>query len=96
VNDRHRAIQQIVAQLMELDELFKDLETLVVQQDPAVVKIEERGQEVTTHVENANKEMSNAIGSARSRNRKKWWCLLVVRMCFPPHLFPPLLLLLSL
>ncbi|KAI9836522.1 MAG: Plasma membrane t-SNARE, secretory vesicle fusion [Sclerophora amabilis] len=78
VNARHEAIQKIERQMIELAELFQDMETLVVQQEPAVANIEQKGEEVTQDVSKANEEISGAITKARSRNRKKWWCLLVV------------------
>lgn len=78
VNDRHVAIQKIESQLIELAEMFQDLDAIVVQQEPAVVEIEQKGQQVTENVGRANTEIGGAIEKARSRNRKKWWCLLIV------------------
>lgn len=63
---------------MELAQLFQDMETLVVQQEPMIQNIEQKGQEVTENVGKANEEISGAIEKARARNRKKWWCLLIV------------------
>jgi syntaxin 1B/2/3 len=80
VTSRHAAIQKIESQMIELAELFQDMEALVVQQEAAVTNIEAKGEEVTENVSKANEEISTAIVSARSRNRKKWWCLLVVGM----------------
>ena len=78
VNDRHLAIQEIERQLIELAELYQELDALVVQQEAAVTQIEQKGEQVTENVGKANHEISGAIEKARSRNRKKWWCLLVV------------------
>ncbi|KAI9755519.1 MAG: hypothetical protein M4579_004245 [Chaenotheca gracillima] len=78
VNARHEAIQKIEAQMIELAQLFQDMEALVVQQEPAVTNIEQKGEQVTQDVGKANEEISGAIVKARSRNRKKWWCLLIV------------------
>ena len=78
VEDRHTAIQKIESQMIELAQLFQDMETLVVQQEPMIQDIEQKGEEVTVNVEKANEEISGAITKARSRNRKKWWCLLIV------------------
>lgn len=65
--------------MIELAQLFQDMEALVVQQEPAVVQIEQKGEEVSDNVGKANVEMDGAISKARSRNRKKWWCLLILR-----------------
>lgn len=69
--------------MIELAQLFQDMEALVVQQEPAVIQIEQKGEEVTDNVGKANVEMDGAISKARSRNRKKWWCLLILCECLP-------------
>ena len=78
VNDRHLAIQEIERQLIELAELYQELDAIVVQQEAAVTQIEQKGEQVTENVGKANHEIAGAIVKARSRNRKKWWCLLIV------------------
>ena len=65
--------------MIELAQLFQDMEALVVQQEPAVMNIEQKGEEVQDNVGKANVHMDGAIQKARSRNRKKWWCLLIAR-----------------
>ena len=55
-----------------LAQLFQDLETAVVQQEPAVTQIEQRGEEVTDHVAKANTELDGAVKKARAARRKKW------------------------
>ena len=78
VKQRHDAIAQIEQQMIQLAEMFQDLDALVVQQEAAVVNIDQQGEQVTEDVGKANEEISGAIVKARSRNRKKWWCLLIV------------------
>jgi hypothetical protein len=75
--------------MMELAQLFQDLETLVVQQEPAVTQIEQKGEEVTENVGKGNTELDGAIKKARAARRKKWICLGIVGM-FP--LLEPLVL----
>jgi t-SNARE complex subunit (syntaxin) len=65
--------------MIELAGLFQDLEAQVVMQEPAVTQIEQKGEEVNDNVGKANIEIDGAITKARSRNRKKWWCLLIIR-----------------
>lgn len=81
VKERHDAIQKIERQMVELAELFTDLDAIVVQQEPLVTDIERKGEEVHENVVKANVEIGGAIEKARSRNRKKWWCLLIVCKC---------------
>lgn len=71
---------------MELAQLFQDLETLVVQQEPAVTQIEQKGEEVTENVGKGNTELDGAIKKARAARRKKWICLGIVGMLQPTTL----------
>lgn len=78
VRERHEAIQNIERQMVELAQLFQDLDQIVQEQEPMVANIEQKGEEVHDNVVKANTEIGGAIEKARSRNRKKWWCLLIV------------------
>jgi len=75
VQDRHEAIQQIEQQMMQLADLFQQMNELVLQQEPVVQQIEQQATNVQTDVTNANVQLDGAIEKARSRNKKKWWCL---------------------
>ena len=61
--------------MIELAQLFQDVEAAVVQQEPAVEEIETKAAIVNDNVGKANTEIDGAIVKARSRNRKKWICL---------------------
>lgn len=78
VKERHEAIQRIERQMVELAQLFQDLDQIVMQQEPLVANIEQKGEEIHDNVVQANTEIGGAIEKARSRNRKKWWCLLII------------------
>ncbi|PSS15314.1 hypothetical protein M430DRAFT_29294 [Amorphotheca resinae ATCC 22711] len=75
VENRHQAIQKIESQMIELAELFQDMEALVVQQEAAVVNIEMKGEEVVENLDKGNQEIGTAIVSARNARKWKWWCL---------------------
>ncbi|KAK3117649.1 hypothetical protein LTR53_000777 [Teratosphaeriaceae sp. CCFEE 6253] len=75
VQQRHDAIQQIERTLMELAELFQDLDRLVVEQEPMVEQIQNKTEETYTHVEAGNVHMGKAVTSARAARKKKWICL---------------------
>ncbi len=64
--------------MVELAQLFQDLDQIVQQQEPLVTNIEQKGEEIHENVVQGNQEIGGAIEKARSRNRKKWWCLLIV------------------
>jgi syntaxin 1B/2/3 len=78
VKERHEAIQKIEQQMVELAQLFQDLDQIVTQQEPLVANIEQKGEEIHDNVVQANTEIGGAIEKARSARRKKWWCLLIV------------------
>lgn len=56
----------------------------MIEQEPAVMQIETRGEEVTEYVAKANVELDGALEKARAARRKKWWCLGIVGevICF--------------
>ncbi|KAG0645661.1 sso2 [Hyphodiscus hymeniophilus] len=75
VQNRHEAIQKIEQQMIELSELFADMDRLVVQQEAAVVNIEMKGEEVVENMDKGTQEIGVAIKSARNARKWKWWCL---------------------
>jgi t-SNARE complex subunit (syntaxin) len=75
VRQRNEAIKKIERDIIEVAELFSQMENLVVQQEAAVVNIEQKGEEVVENMDKGVEQINTAIVSARSRNRKKWWCL---------------------
>ncbi|KAF7856376.1 hypothetical protein EAF04_009904 [Stromatinia cepivora] len=75
VRQRNEAIKKIEKDIIEIATLFQQMEELVVQQEAAVVNIEMKGEEVVENMDKGVQQMDTAIVSARSRNRKKWYCL---------------------
>lgn len=75
VQQRHDAIQQIERTMMELQQLFQDLDQAVVQQEPMVQSIEQKAEETNTHLEAGNVHVGKAVVSARAARKKKWICL---------------------
>jgi syntaxin 1B/2/3 len=78
VKERHEAIHDIAPQVVELAQLFEDLDQIVQQQEPLVADIEQKGEETCDSVTKGNEKIGIAVISAHARNRKKWWCLLIV------------------
>ncbi|OBT53808.1 hypothetical protein VE04_04806 [Pseudogymnoascus sp. 24MN13] len=78
VQNRHVAIQKIESQMMELAQLFQDMEALVVQQEDAVALTEQNGEQVQDNLGKGTEQINLGIKSARARNRKKWYCLGIV------------------
>lgn len=77
VQDRQAQLQKIEQQLIELAQLFQDMDTLVVQQEAAVTNIEQKAEETVENFDKGNQEVETAIGTARATRKKKWWCLLI-------------------
>lgn len=75
VRQRHDAIQQIEKTMLELAQLFQDLDRMVVEQEPMVQHAEKQADETRVHMEAANVELGGAVDKARSARRKKWICL---------------------
>lgn len=61
--------------MSDLAQLFTQMNDVVVQQEQNVIHIAEQSENVTTDVTNANVHLDGAIEKAKSRNRKKWYCL---------------------
>ncbi|TGZ84291.1 t-SNARE [Ascodesmis nigricans] len=81
VQARHNEIQKIEKTIIELAQLFQEMDQLVTEQEPMVEQIDQRGEEIVQNVDKAQEEIGQAVEKARSRRRKKWWCLLIVRKC---------------
>jgi syntaxin 1B/2/3 len=75
VKNRHAAIQKIERDIAQIAEMFQDMDNLVVQQEAAVVNIEQKGEEVVENMDKGTEQIGVAIKSARNRNKLKWWCL---------------------
>jgi len=78
VRSRHTEIQKIEKTMVELAQLFEEMNQLVVEQEVMVDQIETHGVNIHDDTKNANQQLTHAIDSARGARRKKWWCLLIV------------------
>ncbi|KAI1131832.1 SSO2 protein [Nemania abortiva] len=78
VQDRHAQLQKIEKQIMELAQLFQDMDTLVIQQEVAVGNIEQKAEEVNVNLDRGIAEVGTAVNTARATRRKKWICLGIV------------------
>ncbi|ODH49232.1 hypothetical protein GX48_04663 [Paracoccidioides brasiliensis] len=78
VRARHDEILKIERDLLELAQMFQDLDTLVVQQEAAVERIDQQAEDVNANMQKGNEEITGAIAKARARNKKKWICLGIV------------------
>ncbi|KAI7820444.1 syntaxin-like protein [Gamsiella multidivaricata] len=77
VQSRHDDIKKIEKTILELHQLFIDMETLVTEQAEVLNTIEEHTQQTDQHLEVGNKEVDVAIVNARGARKKKWICLCI-------------------
>ncbi|KAF3933482.1 Syntaxin-1A [Dactylella cylindrospora] len=77
VRSRHTEIQKIEKTMIELAQLFEEMNQLVVEQEVIVDQIAEHGVNIHDDTKNANTQLAHAVDSARGARRKKWWCLLI-------------------
>lgn len=72
--------------MIELAQLFQDVEAAVIQHEPAIEAIEEKADDTHKNVQNAEDKLGGAVEKARSRRRKQWYCLGIVSMFYPPSI----------
>lgn len=61
--------------MIELAQLFQDMEAAVVQQEPAIAHIDDKAEDTVQHVTKGNEQLDGAVDKARSARKKKWICL---------------------
>ncbi|KAK9703580.1 hypothetical protein K7432_010643 [Basidiobolus ranarum] len=76
VQDRHDDIMKIEKTIIELSNLFQEMQLLVEAQDEVVHQIETQIGEAVIHTGQADKELGGAVNNATSA-RKKRWCILI-------------------
>jgi len=74
VRQRHAAIQQIEKTMLELQQLFQDLDAIVMEQEPMVQNVEQRAMDTHENLEQGNVQLDRGIASARAARKKKWIC----------------------
>ncbi|KAL1933890.1 hypothetical protein VTP01DRAFT_7980 [Rhizomucor pusillus] len=78
VQTRHHDIKHIEKTIVELHQLFMDMQMLVEQQGETVKQVEDHMQTAVGHLEQGNTMIAKAIRSARATRHKKWCCLVLV------------------
>ena len=64
--------------MIELAQLFQDMEAAVVTQEPAIENIEDKTENTVENLNQGNKHLDGAVVKARSARRKKWICFWIV------------------
>lgn len=61
--------------MIELAQLFQDMEAAVVQQEAPIEHIDNKAEDTVVHLDKGNEQLNQAVDKARSARRKKWICL---------------------
>ena len=61
--------------MIELAQLFQDMEAAVVQQEAPIEHIDAKAEDTVVHLNKGNEQLNQAVDKARSARRKKWICL---------------------
>jgi len=77
VRARHNELQHIEQSIQELAGLFQDLDSLVVQHEATVARVEEQTENTNVHLQKGNEQVETGIKHAKNRRKLKWWCALV-------------------
>ena len=64
--------------MIELAQLFQDMEAAVVQQEPAIENIENKTDNTVENLGKGNVQLNQAVDKARSARKKKWICFGIV------------------
>lgn len=77
VQSRHDDIKKIEKTILELHQLFVDMQMMVEQQAETINQIETHAETTVVDLEQGNKDIGKAIVSARSTRAKKWICFVI-------------------
>jgi t-SNARE complex subunit (syntaxin) len=83
--NRNKDIQKAVKGYVEVGALWNQLEEAVIQQGPAMVKVEQKSEETVGDLGRGTHEIKKAEKGARARLSRKWWCLRIISKSFTPH-----------
>ena len=78
--------------MVELAQLFQDMEATVVEQEHPIQNIEGTTDQTVVNLDQGNKHLDGAVVKARSARRKKWICFWIVGesihavLPFPPRI----------
>ncbi|KAI8342597.1 t-SNARE [Chlamydoabsidia padenii] len=77
VQSRHDDIKKIEKTILELHQLFMDMQMMVEQQGQVLDQIEVYAETTTHDLEHGNRDVARAIVSAKATRAKKWCCFVI-------------------
>ncbi|KAI9356696.1 t-SNARE [Pilaira anomala] len=80
VQTRHKDIKRIEKTIIELHDLFLDMQTMIELQQETVKDIEKVTEEIVYDLEKGNKHVTVAIKQSKVTRKKKWCCIFIFLM----------------
>ncbi|ORX57997.1 t-SNARE [Hesseltinella vesiculosa] len=77
VESRHSDIKKIEKTILELTQLFQDMQMLVENQGLVIDDVEQQAQDTAIQMEQGDSYVKRAIKSARATRQKKWCCFFI-------------------
>ncbi|ORX61703.1 t-SNARE [Hesseltinella vesiculosa] len=77
VQSRHNDIKKIERTILELHQLFMDMQMMLEHQQETITQIETHAEATAYDLEAGNKDVSRAIVSAKATRKKKWMCFFI-------------------
>ncbi|KAG2221962.1 hypothetical protein INT45_010486 [Circinella minor] len=77
VQSRHDDIKKIEKTILELHQLFMDMQMMIEQQGEVLTNVEQQVEQTVVDLEQGNKDVEKAIVSARATRAKKWCCFVI-------------------
>ncbi|CAO3618623.1 unnamed protein product [Cunninghamella echinulata] len=77
VQTRHDDIKKIEKTILELHQLFMDMQMMIETQAETINQIEQHTETAVLDLEQGNKDVSKAIVSAKATRAKKWCCFFI-------------------
>ncbi|KAI8364496.1 t-SNARE [Choanephora cucurbitarum] len=77
VQSRHDDIKKIEKTILELHQLFVDMQMMVEQQAETLNQIEQHAESTVVELEQGNRDIEKAIVIAKSTRGKKWICFII-------------------
>jgi len=79
VEERHKEVERLGQSIVQVNQLFLDLQKMVDQQGETLDRIEDNVNSAAVQLEQGNTQLEKAVDSARAARRKRW-CLFILFM----------------
>ncbi|KAI9297396.1 t-SNARE [Neoconidiobolus thromboides FSU 785] len=78
VNQRHQELNKIQSSILELHQLYLDMQNIIILQDQVLDRIEDNINTASSNIHSANEHLSEAIDSSKRTRKMKIWIAAIV------------------